>query len=291
MDCMISSKVKKLKHGSLVFLVVISASSILFCSQTGQGAIEKPQVCRSTREYIETLQFLRESKELGFGEESSKKIADQVSKSCTGGAKRFADVILLLKTVGMSERKSLEMALDFSARPPDVQKNFVEIFTRAYLSEFFDYDYTRAMKLALDMSIDYKGDPKIAREDFLSLVKFCKESENLDLPLVFCTEYVEKVSKLSQFYPNGLKKNFLDLYDAFRNNDDFLLTVKASLKLTYEILEHGPLASDNFFEGFKLATKELNFTKEEALRFAVDMAVRSHTTNTPPVANAESSQE
>ncbi len=117
-------------------------------------------LCHSTAEYIKTLKFLRSTHDFSFREKPSRMIADEVSRGCDGAAKRFSQVLLLLKSVGLSEKRSLEMALEFAHTNPEVQKNFVEIFTRAYLAEFLDYEYPRALRIAMDLSRDYKGDPR-----------------------------------------------------------------------------------------------------------------------------------
>lgn len=241
------------------------------------------KLCHSTAEYLNTLKFLRSTKDFTFHEDISRRIAEQVAKGCDGAAERFSKVIRLLKTVGFSERKSLEMALKFSTESAETQKNFVEIFSKAYLSEFFDFEYPRAMKLALDLSRDYKGDPAVARKDFIELTKFCKEKSSLDLPLSFCAEYSERIAKLSQYYTKGIHAPFLSLFKDLREKKEFSLDVKNALTYTHDILAHGPLAAENFFSAFELATRDHELQKNAALDFALRMAARSHVDNMPPI--------
>jgi hypothetical protein len=149
---------------------------------------QEKSLCHSTEEYIKTLKFLRVTKEFQFPESTSRQIAEKVSRGCDGAADRFSQVLLLLKAVGLSDRRGLEMALEFSSQPPDVQKNFSEIFTRSFLAEFFDYDYATAARLAYELSKNYKGEPAQVREDFLELVHYCKDGKTLDLPTKLCAE-------------------------------------------------------------------------------------------------------
>ncbi len=243
----------------------------------------KSKLCSATDEYIKTLKFLRKTKEFTFREEISRSIAEQVSKGCDGAAERFAQVLLLLKTVGFSERKSLQQALDFAKESPDTQKNFVEIFSKSYLTEFFDYEYPRAIQLALDLSRDYKGDPALARADFISLVKFCKDTSNLDLPMSFCAEYAERVAKLSQYFTTGVEKPFFALFKDLREKKEFSLDVKTALIFSHDILQHGPKSAQNFFDAYQFAVKDHELTKTPALELALKIASRSHVDATPPI--------
>lgn len=241
------------------------------------------KLCHSTREYEESLKFLRKTKDFTFKENVSRLIAEQVSRGCDGAAERFSKVISLLKTVGFSEKKSLEMALRFSEEKPETQKNFVEIFKKSYLSEFFDFEYPRAMALALDLSRDYQGDPAVARADFIALVKFCKEKSNLDLPLSFCAEYAERLAKLSQYFTKGVSEPWQKLFQELREKKEFRLDVKNALIYSHDILAHGPLASTNFFDAFALAAKDHELARTDAMEFALRMAARSHVDKSPPI--------
>jgi len=243
-------------------------------------------LCHSTKEYIATLKFLRETKVILVPENTARLIADKVSKACDGGADRFARVLVLLKTVGLSDTKALEVALDFSAKPLDVQKNFVEIFSRAFLAEFFDYDYKTAVALAFELSKDYKGDPAQVRDDFLELVRFCKAGEKLDLPARLCAEYSIKLARLTQFHPKGVRSSFYKLYERFRDDRTFSMDIKTALELSYNILKFGPLAADNFFAAYDYAVdkKGLDMSHSSSIEFSLRMAARSFKGAQPPLA-------
>ncbi|NJL24771.1 MAG: hypothetical protein HC902_06115 [Calothrix sp. SM1_5_4] len=193
-----------------------------------------------------------------------------------------------MKTSGLSDPKSLELALEFSGYPPETQKNFTEIFTRSFLAEFYDHDYATAVSLALELSRDYQGEPAEVREDFIELARFCRESKSLDLPAKTCAEYTVKVARLSQLYPEGIRKPFTELYRKLREDRDFGFDVKTALELSYNILKHGPKAADNFFGGYAFAMKEsgLGLGRAQALDFALKMAARSYTGKNPPILRA-----
>lgn len=242
-------------------------------------------LCTPMTEYKRVLQFMRETKILVINEAASRQMADLVSRGCTGAAARFEKVLVLMKTIGMSDKKSLELALEFSRREPEVQRNFLVIFNKAFLAEFFDYDYSTAVRLAYELSKDYKGDPKAVRDDFIELARFCKEGSSLDLPIKICAELAVKIARLSQYYPKGVRQPFLNIYQSLREKKEFQLDIKTALDVTYSVLKSGPNAEVHFFEAYDYALDEkgLALVKDEALRFAIRMAKRSYKGSTPPL--------
>lgn len=239
---------------------------------------QKKKSCDSTAEYIKMLSFLRSNSEFVVTETAARQISDKISKHCNGASDRFAKTLILLKKIGVSDRKSLEMAFEFAALPEYVQTNFAEIFTKSFLTEFFDYDFSTALNLAFELSKNYKGDPRQVREDFLELVRFCKDGQKLDLPTQLCAEYTIRLARLSQYYERGVREPFYRVYKTLRDREDFSLDIKTSLDLTYNILKGGPKAADNFFSGYEYATKKdgLGYAQDKAMKFAMKMARRSH---------------
>lgn len=245
--------------------------------------VAKAKLCDSTDSYIKTLKFLRETKDFHFNEEANRRIAEQVSKGCTGAAERFSQVLVLLKTVGLSEKKALEVALEFVFSSPEVQKNFIEVFTKSFLAEFFDYEFPKAMKLALELSKDYDGDPATLRTDFISLIKYCKEKKGLDLPISQCASYAVVVAKLSQYHEKGIATEFITLFEQLRTRKDLTLNIKKAMEITPRILQNGPKAKDNFFAAYEFAMKDLEYDRANALTFGLQLADRSFIGEKPPV--------
>lgn len=242
-------------------------------------------LCHSTKEYIDTLNFLRRTDTILLTEATSRKIADRVSRSCDGGAMRFIKVLGVLKAMGLSDRRSVQIGLQFAAKSAEVQRSFLEIFTQSYLSEFFDYDYATAVELAFELSKNFKGNPKEVRQDFIELVRFCKDGKKLDLPARLCAEFTVRVARLSQYYPTGVRDSFRKLYQRFRDDKAFSLDVKSALEITYGILKFGPHAPSNFFTGYEYAVRKdgLEMSHADALEFGLKMASRSYRGEGPPV--------
>lgn len=275
------------------FLVIAALSFSSFASAdvydsaadqfADQRKAAKARLCDSTDAFIKTLKFLRETKDFHFNEEANRRIAEQVSKGCTGSAERFSQVLVLLKTVGLSEKKSLEVALEFVFSSPDVQKNFIEVFSKSFLAEFFDYEFPKAMKLALELSKGYEGDPATLRSDFISLIKYCKEKKGLDLPLSQCASYAVMVAKLSQYHEKGIATEFVALYEQLRYRKDMNLDVKKAMEIAPRILQNGPKAKDNFFAAYEFAMKDLEYDRANALTFGLQLADRSYLGDSPPI--------
>ncbi len=242
-------------------------------------------LCWSTVEFKRALNFMRQNKFIVMNEVGSRQLAERVARGCNGASERFEKMLAMLKTIGLSDKKALEIALEFSGYDTEVQTNFLEIFNKAFLSEFFDYDYTSAARLAYELSKEFKGDPVQVREDFIELVRFCKDGKKLDLPLNFCAEFAVKVAKLSQYYEEGVRQPFYSFYTALRERKDLSLDMKTALDISYNVLKAGPRAVKNFMEAFEfgLSDKGLMMTKDEALSFALRMARRSHVGDAPPV--------
>jgi hypothetical protein len=282
-----------LKTALALTLIAGAAQARAVSSQDGEApdprakviAAQAKELCNSTDEYIKTLTWLRTTKEFIVPEKTARLTAERVARGCDGAAERFEKVLLLMKTAGLSDPKSLEIALRFSGYSPDVQKNFVEIFTRAYLGEFFDYDYNTAVALALELSKDYHGEPAAVRDDFIYLSQLCKDGKGIDLPVKTCAEYAIKVARLSQYYPDGIRKNFSSLYKKLREDRDFGMDIKTALEVTYNILKNGPRAHDNFMNAYAFAMKDagLGLGRSQALEFALKMAAHSFSGDEPPV--------
>jgi hypothetical protein len=229
------------------------------------------------------LRFLRDAKGFSFPEQVARKIAFQVSAGCDGSAERFSQILVFIKTVGFSEKKALEMALDFAAQRPQVQKNFLEIFSKSFLQEFFDYDFAKAMKIAFELSKDYKGDPTMARDDFIALSRFCRDHKKLGLPVAFCADYSVKVAYLSQYYDKGVSQPFMDIYKTLRENREFGLDMKFALEISYDVLKSGPLAAPNFLKAYGFAIDDLKLDKKKAIGFALELAGHAYIGSAPPI--------
>ena len=154
-----------------------------------------------------------------------------------------------------------------------------------YLTEFFDFDFVAAFKIAYELSKDYRGDRKQVREDFIKIADFCTKDKHLGLPIAVCAQYAIDLARMSQYYPKGVVEPFKAIYTVLREKKPFGLPVKDALEVTMRVLRFGPKAPDNFLRGYRFALDEKGHdaTAKAALGFAISMAEKSITELPPPI--------
>lgn len=240
-----------------------------------------PQLCNSTQEYVDTINFLRAHTKIVVPEKNKANIADAVSKGCTGAAHRFISTLTLLNEIGVDQAKTIEIAISFSNESDQIQKNFISILRHAYLTEYFDFDFRSALLLSYEFSMNMKGNPEKIVYDFEKLVQFCKSKKNISLPIVFCANFSMKLAQYSAYYPQGIFTDFETLYTELTTKRS--VSIKEALIISMNVLKYGPKAKENFFQAlnFALDKNGLNMTQPAAISFGVKMAERS-TTHFPP---------
>ncbi|MCB0384781.1 MAG: hypothetical protein KDD43_05260 [Bdellovibrionales bacterium] len=246
------------------------------------------KLCYSTQEYILALEFLRSHGTAGMRDEVARGLADQVSRGCDGAAERFRETYLALTKMGVAHIKALEIAMEFSQLSTEVQENFFEILNHSYLTEFLNYDFEMALRIAYEFSKDLKAYHGRARDDFIALVKFCLNPKEMSVPVNVCGLMALELVRLSPHYPEGVFKSFQDLYAKLRAGESFGLSLRDSLEVIVRVLKFGPRAPANFHRGYDFAVsqKGLNYPPHEALKFALRMARRSATGKPLPLAKS-----
>ncbi len=245
-----------------------------------------PELCSPTKEFKEALSFMRLNKsDINPSEGRARLMAAEIAKGCDGAASRFAKVYLVLVKSGVDIGKSVETALKFSKEDDETTENFFQIFKKTYLSEFFDFDYSSAIQLSYEISTQYKGNRKKSREDFLNLLKYCTDKNEISLPMKTCAELTLKLARLSQYYPDGIFKSFVELYKTLRTDKRFGVSVSVAISILMDVLPYGPTAPKNFIESYDYAmsTEGLGVEGKEALQFALAMAHRSSKKLPPPI--------
>lgn len=250
------------------------------------------KLCDSTTEFIATFEFLRKNGGAGMKDEVARGVADHVARGCDGASTRFEETYGLLTKMGVSQIKSLEMSIEFSRLDSDIQKNFFEILKHSYLSEFFDYDFDVALRIAFEFSRDLKGNHVRARDDFISLVKFCLDKNNMALPANVCGLMALDLVRLSPYFPMGIFKPFTEFYEKLRVGESYGLSVRDTIEVVMRVLKYGPRSPDNFNRAYDYALSEkgLRARPREALLFALRMARRSATGQPLPLAKGEDSE-
>ena len=176
-------------------------------------ASEVKERCESTKEFITTYEYLRSHKELGLDEKRSRAAAIDVAKGCSGSAVRFVKTFELLLKAEAGPRSSLQIAIHLATKPTAYADTFTTIFTRSFLAEHLDLDYTTSFNLAESLSVNYAGDPAIAAEDFTRLVKFCTEDKHIGLSKPRCGVIAGRIVKKAENFQVRIAEEFMKVYE------------------------------------------------------------------------------
>jgi hypothetical protein len=245
-----------------------------------------PELCHSTKEFKEALNFFRVKKsEINPSEGRARLLAAEIAKGCDGAAMRFAKTYTLLKKSGVDIGKCIDTAIRFSKEDDETVENFFELFHKTYLSEFFDFDYYSALQISYEISSQYKGNRKQSREDFVNVLNYCNKKDEMNLPMKTCAEVSLAMARLSQHYPDGVFKPFVDLFTTLKNDKRFGVSIRVALSILLDVLPNGPTAPQNFLDAFDyaLSTAGLGVDGREALQFALSMSIRSARVLPPPI--------
>lgn len=245
-----------------------------------------PELCHSTKEFKEAMNFFRVKKsEINPSEGRARLLAAEIAKGCDGAAMRFAKTYTLLKKSGVDLGKCIDTSIRFSKEDDETVENFFELFQKTYLSEFFDFDYYSALQISYEISSQYKGNRKQSREDFVNVLNYCMKKEEMNLPMKTCAEISLTMARLSQHFPDGVFKPFVDLYTTLKNDKRFGVSIRVALSILMDVLPSGPTAPQNFLDAFDYALSPagLGIDGREALQFALSMSIRSARKFPPPI--------
>lgn len=238
-------------------------------------AAKIPASCATAREYITALEFLRADGELKTPEEQARQIARQVASGCTGAAARLIRVAQLLSRAGMFANDAMKIGVEFAGRTDREAETFTAVFKRAFVAESLDLDLPASVKLARALSTEFEGDVLAVRDDFERVVDFCVHQEKLALPKPRCAQLGAEVARAGQAWSGGVAQPFLKLLEfSTLDTQGPKLATDQGLKLALDLTRNGPEAADTFSIAYRYAVsdKGLQFPRDEAIRFARDLA-------------------
>lgn len=235
------------------------------------------RTCMTSREFITTLEFLRDFKELAIQEQDAQAAARKVAEHCTGAAQRFIRVAKTLSRAGLSGKNSVESGLEFASRTDRETETFLLVFSRAFLAEFLDLDLRSAMQMARSLSTQFDGDVLAVRDDFETVLEFCLRSKGLDLPRPRCGTLAAQLARKGGDYSGGISRPFIKLYQFLESERGPALDKEKSLTLAQELVaEGGADSADNFIHAYRYAISKsgLELSAKDAMGFARSMTVR-----------------
>ncbi len=246
---------------------------LIFC-QISLADNNKPQeYCSSAKEFITTKEFLTDRKELGLSEKEIIETAKAVAKGCTGAAERFSKSFSVLMKTESGPRGSLKIATQLAQKSEAYTKAYLEIFKKSYLAEYLDLDYKTAQDMAQSLSVDFKGDPDIASEDFMEIVKFCTGEKFLALSKPRCGLIAGRIVKKTENFGRHMATSFIDLFQFIVSEKGPTPDLLMALDIAEKIIAHGPEAPQNFKTAYRYAINEegLAYTAKDSLKFASEL--------------------
>jgi hypothetical protein len=262
----------------LALSIVISSFNLAYAS-TRMKAIEEMKSCESTKEYVTTVQFLRDKKDYGLKNSDILKIADQISLGCSGASERFIKVTTLLTKVGIDTKSSLETAKKFAAKGDSFVDAFITIFKQTYSSNELDLDALNAMNISTKLSVEFDGTVEHAVSDFNQLAEFCKDRKEMDLPVPQCAQMATRITRLGQKYDEPIAGPFIKLVRFLEESKKGPGQPKNQvIKIAEKVIANGPLASENFINAYKYGVKKdgLGISDKDAIAFGIKMSKRSY---------------
>jgi hypothetical protein len=260
--------VKILKLANPVLLVALLVGAPCLAASPAGG-------CTTSREYITTLEYLRDAKSLSVPEEEARKLAGEVARGCSGAADRFIRVTELLLRAGLTGKDAVRNGKVFAAKDKVVTETFITVFKGAFFEDGLDLDISAALRMALSLSAEFPGDIVAVQKDFEKLVGYCVNKKRLDLPRPKCGGFAAGLLKKGQSWQGGVFGSFEELFEFLTSSEGAGIITSQALQLSEEAIAGGPDSPRNFIQAYKYASSEkgLKMDRSAALAFARELAL------------------
>lgn len=261
-----------------------------------EQAMQKKEVknCTSTREYIATSEYLKSQSSYFENQQELDKVAREVSRGCTGAARRFVQVFKTMMKVDAGTRIAVKEGVLLAQNSDEVTEAYLNIFMTSYLDKYLDLDIHNSVQVARQLSVQYEGAPQVALEDYQNFVQFCLSSKSLDLSRPQCAKFARDWAALGTGFPEGSYTNFVKLFHFLTQKEKGPgLTTYAALKKTEQVMSVSPFAVENYILAFEYAIekKGLNLETVRALSFAENMAQNTRSVASEPMDPESKSSE
>jgi hypothetical protein len=234
-------------------------------------------ICQASREFITTLEYLREHKEYQLTEKQARDLADKVSLGCSDASRRFIQTTELLLKAEMDARKAFDYALRLAQSTNEAHEVFQRIFKEAFVQELLDLDATAALETASTLSLTFKGSYQNLSADFNYLVRFCVDQKSLGLPIRDCAGFATRIAKMGGEINAPIAQTFQSGFDYLTQPSKANLPTVDALKTVEKILPYGSQGLENFKQAFDYATKEqgLALPIRDAIEFSLNLTQRT----------------
>lgn len=264
--------------GVIIFLAVSNAASAAPQAATPEPANPAPPAtCTTAREYITTLEYLRDRKEFAVPEPEAQKVALDASKGCTGAAQRFIRISLILSKAGVSGRDAIRKGLEFANRTDEEAETFAQVFRTAYSEDAMDLDLRNSLIMAEDLTREFGANTVAVRKDFEKLLDFCSSSGRLGLPKPQCGAFAARLAKQGEKWNGGISSPYIQAFDFVTSKSGPNLATSKAIEIADTLAAAGPGSTENFITAYKYAVskKGLGLADGAAVAFAVQIGVKS----------------
>jgi hypothetical protein len=268
----------------VLFLALGIAGSVARAASASTTQISS---CTTAREYITTLEYLRDRKELALPEADARKTALEASKGCTGAAQRFIRVSLVLSQAGLGSLDAVKRGLEFAKRTDQETETFMTVFRRAFARDAMDLDLRSSIRMAEDLSRDFEGDTIAVRDDFERLLDFCSGSSRLGLPKPQCGSFAARLAKQGQKWSGGISVPYIQAFEFAVSEKGPSLPTSKAIEIANQLVVAGPGSTENFIAAYKyaVAKRGLALADQAALGFALKIGLETDGTSDAPPAN------
>lgn len=233
--------------------------------------------CKSSEEFIKTVDFLKKQNEFIISEVEIVKTGLAISENCNGAFERFKKMMLTLIKTGVILDNGLKFSISYSKQSDEAVDAFVSLYEGLVLEEKFNMPFYKAFETARAFAESTQSkDKKILKQDFLSFLKFCLgEDGGSELPLETCRQISFDYLKLQSIFEKSVFAEFKALFMFLRDNRQTGLPIAVAMTTTQKVLFNGPGARTNFVDSYLYGLNKLDMKPEQAVKLGLRMAGQS----------------
>lgn len=233
--------------------------------------------CSSSQEFTSTYEYLLQQKHFTLPTTEILKAALKVSENCTGASKKFQKMLNTLVQTGVDHNRALLFAIEYSAETEQSVDVFLSLFEGLVLEKKFNLPFYQAFETAEAFATKSKVNKAVMKKDFLGFLGFCfDDPDGAQLPLETCRQLALQYIDLQSLYPDGVFAKFKKMFVFLRTQKSTGLPIVEALKLTQQILKHGPKSDQNFIDSYNYGLEKLNMKPAQALTLAMKIASYSN---------------
>jgi hypothetical protein len=232
--------------------------------------------CDVGKEFVVTLNYLKDSKVLKLSGADSIEVAKKVARGCEGAGKRFVVVGSLLSKLNLGQQKAVSVGLSAAQKTKSHQKVFMEIFRSAYLPNKMNLPAQRAVQVAQRAFEATDEQANYLADRIEGLIKLCGDKEFSSMPPSMCLETMVEVGLSASTENSNISRQvseFWSSFDGSKDDPEQIIGFESKLKVLKRIVASGPYSIEGFNRVYQYATdkKNLNLAPQEAMKLALSI--------------------